>query len=76
MEVYDVLNGLKKAYIKNFLPENFRNLPPRFQEIKKFHSGSSGNYFIIKRNDMIRSHHKNKNRLQANGLKLAWLTLL
>ena len=68
MEVDDVLNGLKKAYIKNFLPENFRNLPPRFQEIKKFHSGSSGNYFII-RIDMIRSHRKNKNKLQANGLK-------
>ena len=69
MEVDDVLNGLKKAYIKNFLPENFRTLPPRFQEIKKFHSGSSGNYFIIIRINMIRSHRKNTNKLQANGLK-------
>ena len=69
MEVDDVLNGLKKAYIKNFLPENFRNQPPRFQEIKNYHSGSSGNYIIIIRIDMIRSHRKNKNKLQANGLK-------
>ena len=66
MEADDVLNGLKPAYIKNFLPENFRNLPPRFQEIKKFHSGSSWNYFIIEQIDMIRSHHKNNDKLKVN----------